>query len=88
MEDKHSRIKRKVQACYDAIKKAEEDLRTLRNVCSHPKSERKKDVDYMWRIGSTMKADICGICGEVIMTDHMPNKRIKLNKTEENEKKN
>jgi len=69
MKEKYLKIRQKVQTAYKAIEKANEDLKLLRKVCDHPESEMEKDVEYSWRIGSTCKADICGVCGEVIETE-------------------
>lgn len=65
MEKKYSEIKKNVNHCYEMIKHFEEALKELREICDHPETEI---VDYMWRIGSITKANVCKICGEVIDT--------------------
>jgi len=60
-------IKEKVQACYDAIKKAEEELERLRKLCKHPETEY---VNYMWAPGHIQPhTKVCSICGEVIIEE-------------------
>jgi hypothetical protein len=67
MDDKHLRIRDKVQAAYDAIKKAEEDLELLRKVCGHPETEV---CTYQWGgPGHYIDgATICSVCGELLKT--------------------
>lgn len=62
---KHRMIQIGVQSCYRAIKKAEKKLERYREECKHPVIE---ETDYMWRIGSVVKAKVCKVCGEVIST--------------------
>jgi len=56
-------IKRWVKKCYKDIEVASETLKKIRKKCPHT---IVKEEDYMWRIGSIRKANICQTCGEVI----------------------
>lgn len=63
IDDKHLRIKDAVQGCYNSIKKANEDLETLRDMCEHPQKEL---CTYQWAPGHLMNnVEVCSICGEI-----------------------
>ena len=70
MNEYHKQLKNQVEDYYKIIEITEEQLKKIREIqCEHPESEIKKNVDYNWRIDSTCKADICGICGEILETE-------------------
>ena len=66
MDERHLKIKDKVQKAYNAIKKAEEDLELLRKVCEHPETE---ECNYQWGgPGHIVPATMCSVCGKVLKT--------------------
>lgn len=56
-------IKKEKERCFEQIKVAKERLEEIRKICKH---EKTYENDYMWRIGSTVRANICEYCGEFI----------------------
>jgi len=67
IDNKHLRIKQKIQKNYDAIKIAEESLEILRKVCLHPETEL---CTYQWGgPGHNIEgATICSVCGKLLKT--------------------
>lgn len=58
-----AKIKLGVNNCYELIKTAEERLRELRSLCTHPNTF---EGSYSHRVGSTSPATICSDCGECL----------------------
>lgn len=48
---------------YEAIKKSEDRLKVLRNICKHPNTF---EGNYSWRVGAINRAIICSDCGTCI----------------------
>ncbi len=65
MDKKHLQIEKAVKNCYAIIKKANEDLESLRKVCEHPETEL---CNYQWGgPGHVLEgATVCSICGELL----------------------
>lgn len=56
-------IKKECEENYQKIKKSQERLSELRDICKHEKTELG---NYSWRVGTYHLADICIYCGKPI----------------------
>jgi RecB family exonuclease len=56
-------IKKECELMYSQIKKAENRLKELREICEH---EDTDNGSYSYRIGVVQQAEICNSCGIVI----------------------
>lgn len=56
-------VRKDINEIYSQIKELEEKKEFIQNRCNHKKIT---NVDYMWRIGSTIKVDMCAHCDKVL----------------------
>jgi len=56
-------IKKECEIAYDQIKKAEDRLKKLREICQH---KNTFTGSYSYRVGASAPAIICSDCGELI----------------------
>jgi len=66
MDSKNLAIKTRVDELQLIIKESQKELENIQeNECDHPEV---KEVDYMWRPASTIKADLCLVCNKIVST--------------------
>ena len=66
------KIKEECSLMYEQIRKAQDRLKELREMCKH---EHYWETNYSYRIGSLMPAIVCSDCGELISFIPLPIER-------------
>jgi hypothetical protein len=61
-----SKYRERIDQINKQIKDLESKRTEIQEECPH---ENTKDVDYMWRIGSTMAAEVCSDCYKFIKSN-------------------